>query len=62
MDEAYATGGNTSLRLEGPWSTGSLSNLANNGEDLEILPIDKVTINGKPPSTLERWMGFSSEL
>ncbi len=55
MDTAFSSSdGHTSLRLEGPWSTGSLSNLANNGEDLEILPINKVTVNGKP---LAHWKG-----
>ncbi|NMA87519.1 MAG: extracellular solute-binding protein, partial [Tissierellia bacterium] len=54
MDSAFASGGNNSLRLEGPWSTGGLSNLANNGEDLEILPINKVKVNGRP---LAHWKG-----
>jgi len=54
MDSAFSTGGSASLRLEGPWSTGSLSNLANEGEDLEILSIDSVTINGRP---LAHWKG-----
>jgi len=48
MDTAFSSGGDASLRLEGPWSTGNLSSLANDGEDLEILPITSVTINGKP--------------
>lgn len=54
MDTAFTSGENTSLRLEGPWSTGSLSELANGGEDLEILPINNVTINGNP---LNHWKG-----
>ena len=54
MDSAFSTGGSASLRLEGPWSTGSLSNLANEGEDLEILSIDSVTVNGRP---LAHWKG-----
>ena len=54
MDSAFSSGGDASLRLEGPWSTGSLSNLANDGEDLEILPINNVTINGRP---LAHWKG-----
>lgn len=54
MDTAFSSGGNAALRLEGPWSTGSLSNLANDGEDLEILPINNVTINGRP---LAHWKG-----
>ncbi len=54
MDSAFTTGGNTSIRLEGPWSTGSLSNLANEGKDLEIMPIGNVTLNGNP---LTHWKG-----
>lgn len=54
MDSAFSTGGKNSIRLEGPWSTGSLSNLANEGKDLEIMPIGNVTLNGKP---LTHWQG-----
>ena len=54
MDTAFTTGGNNSIRLEGPWSTGSLSNLSNEGKDLEIMPIGNVTLNGKP---LTHWQG-----
>ncbi len=54
MDAAFTTGGTNSLRLEGPWSTGSLSEKAGNGEDLAILPITQVTINGQP---LAHWKG-----
>jgi len=54
MDTAFTSGGTTAVRLEGPWSTGSLSNLSNAGADLAILPIDQVTLNGKP---LAHWKG-----
>jgi arabinogalactan oligomer/maltooligosaccharide transport system substrate-binding protein len=54
MDGAFTTGGTNSLRLEGPWSTGGLSEKAGNGEDLAILPINQVTINGLP---LAHWKG-----
>jgi arabinogalactan oligomer/maltooligosaccharide transport system substrate-binding protein len=54
MDSAFTTGGMNSLRLEGPWSTGGLSEKAGNGEDLAILPINQVTINGQP---LAHWKG-----
>ncbi|MBN2796509.1 MAG: sugar ABC transporter substrate-binding protein [Clostridia bacterium] len=54
MDSAFTTGGTNTLRLEGPWSTGSLSEKAGNGEDLAILPINQVTINGQP---LAHWKG-----
>ncbi len=54
MDTQFTSGGNTSIRLEGPWSTGSLSNLANDGTDIEILPINQVTVAGYP---LAHWKG-----
>lgn len=54
MDSEFKTGGKNSLRLEGPWSTGSLSTLAGEGADLDILPIGQVTVNGKP---LAHWQG-----
>lgn len=54
MDTAFSTGGNTALRLEGPWSTGNLSSMAGDGADLAILPINQVTINGLP---LAHWQG-----
>lgn len=52
MDTEFGTGGETALRLEGPWSTGSLTEHA--GENLEILPITQVTLNGNP---LAHWKG-----
>ncbi len=54
MDTQFETGGNTSIRLEGPWSTGNLSNLAGNGEDLRLLPISQVRVAGNP---LSHWQG-----
>ncbi len=54
MDTAFSTGGANAIRLEGPWSTGNLSNLANNGADLAILPINQVTVAGNP---LAHWKG-----
>ena len=54
MDTAFTSGGQTSIRLEGPWSSGSLSNLAGAGADLAILPINQVTLNDKP---LAHWKG-----
>jgi len=54
MDTSFSSGGNTALRLEGPWSTSNLSGMANDGADLAILPITQVTINGSP---LAHWQG-----
>lgn len=54
LDSSFDTGGNTSLRLEGPWATPSLANLTNNGEHLAVLPISSVTVNG---NQLNHWQG-----
>lgn len=54
MDSAFSTGGNNSLRLDGPWGTGGLSEKAGNGADLGILPITNVTVNNEP---LDHWKG-----
>lgn len=54
LDSAFTTGGTNSLRIDGPWSTGSLSEKAGNGADLQVLPITSVTVNGSP---LAHWQG-----
>lgn len=54
MDSEFTTGGKTSIRLEGPWSTKNLSDLAGEGEDLDVLPIQKVMVMGNP---LSHWKG-----
>ncbi len=54
MDSEFTSGNKASLRLEGPWSTANLSEKANDGEDLVVLPINTVTINGNP---LAHWKG-----
>lgn len=52
MNDSIVTGGPTTLRLDGPWETGGMRNRT--GEDLEILPITQVTVNGNP---LAHWQG-----
>lgn len=54
MDTEFQAGGNSVVRLDGPWATGNLSNIASDGEDLEILPINQVELNGKP---FAHWKG-----
>lgn len=43
---------NTSLRLDGPWSTKSLSELIGSTEILDVVPINKITVNG---DALSHW-------
>lgn len=52
IDENFKSGESTSLRLDGPWAMTSLRDLTNNGEDLDVLSIESVTVNGKP---LKHW-------
>ena len=54
MDEQFATGGKTSLRIEGPWDNAKMLGLASEGADLEVLPIGTITVAGKP---LKHWKG-----
>lgn len=54
MDTEFTSGGKTALRLDGPWSTASISKFAGDGADLGLLPIGNVTINGKEMS---HWKG-----
>ncbi len=54
VDGAFTTGsGSSVLRLGGPWDTGAISTQAGDG-NLEILPIDQLTINGH---ALSHWKG-----
>ncbi|MBU0935901.1 MAG: sugar ABC transporter substrate-binding protein [Spirochaetes bacterium] len=53
MDEQFAPGKKAAIRLEGPWSTGALTGHAG-AENIQILPITQVTLNGKP---LAHWKG-----
>ncbi|QUI24354.1 carbohydrate ABC transporter substrate-binding protein [Vallitalea pronyensis] len=54
MDAEFTTGGKNAIRLEGPWSANGLSEKASKGEELEIFPINQVTVNGNP---LAHWKG-----
>ena len=54
IDNAFTTGGKGVVRLGGPWDTAAISKQAGDGKDLEIFPIDKITLGGKP---LVHWKG-----
>lgn len=54
MDTEFASGGKTSLRIEGPWDNGKMLGLAADGADMEVLPIGTITAAGKP---LKHWKG-----
>ena len=50
VDNKFAS--DSVLRLEGPWSTKTLNELIGNSEQLEVVPISNITVNGKQ---LEHW-------
>lgn len=51
MDEQFKDGGKAALRIEGPWSTPNLANLTKN---LDVLPIDAISIANQ---SLKHWKG-----
>ncbi|GAB6089798.1 sugar ABC transporter substrate-binding protein [Spirochaeta dissipatitropha] len=53
MDAEFEPGGATAIRLEGPWSTGALTDRAG-ADNIKILPMNQVTLNGNP---LLHWKG-----
>ncbi len=54
MDDQFKSGGKGVLRISGPWDAGSFSKLANDGADLEVLPLGSITAAGKE---LKHWKG-----
>ena len=50
---------NSSLRLDGPWSTKSLSELIGSTEILDVVPINKITVNGKELSHWKSGWGLA---
>lgn len=54
IDESFKSGNGGVIRLGGPWDTANNVKLANDGKDLEIVPINHMTINGRP---LVHWKG-----
>lgn len=54
IDQAFTSGGEASLRLGGPWDAAPIAELANDGADLEVYPIEQITVAGQP---LAHWKG-----
>lgn len=54
IDEQFKSGNEGVARIEGPWSTASISELANGGEDMLIVPIGHISIAGNP---FTHWKG-----
>ncbi|MCH4889545.1 sugar ABC transporter substrate-binding protein [Acidaminobacter sp. JC074] len=54
LDSSIVTGGNTTFRIDGPWSTPSLVEKTDGGSDLAVLPINTITVSGNP---MAHWKG-----
>ncbi|QQK07175.1 sugar ABC transporter substrate-binding protein [Miniphocaeibacter halophilus] len=52
IDESFKSGGESSLRLDGPWAMNSLGEFTNEGKDLDVVSTEMITVNGKP---LKHW-------
>lgn len=48
IDTTFTSGGKGIVRLGGPWETGSINGFTNDGKDLEVQPINNLTLAGKP--------------
>ena len=54
IDEQFKTGGTDAIKIDGPWATSSVSELVGSAENLEIIPLNQITFNGK---ALQHWKG-----
>ncbi|HHX29980.1 MAG TPA: extracellular solute-binding protein, partial [Clostridiaceae bacterium] len=54
IDDQFTSGNAGVLRIDGPWSTGSIKEKTNNGADLGVYSIGQITVAGQP---LRHWQG-----
>ena len=54
IDDTFTTGNGGVIRLGGPWDAATIVEQAGGGDNLKILPITSLTINGRP---LRHWKG-----
>lgn len=54
IDEQFKTGGSDAIKIDGPWATPAVKDLVGDASNLEVIPLNKITFNGKP---LVHWKG-----
>ncbi|MGL4450615.1 MAG: sugar ABC transporter substrate-binding protein [Sarcina sp.] len=54
LDEAFKTGNSCAVRIDGPWATPNLSKLVGSDENLAVIPLSQIKVNGK---FLSQWKG-----
>lgn len=52
LDSKFATGSENVIRIDGPWATSNLTNIVGREENLEVIPLSQITINGQ---SLKHW-------
>lgn len=52
LDSKFATGEKNVIRIDGPWATANLAEVVGSEENLEVIPLNQITINGKE---LKHW-------
>lgn len=52
LDDAFSTGKSNAIRIDGPWAQASLTERVGSEENLEVIPLNQITVNGKP---LQHW-------
>lgn len=54
LDTAFNNGGNGAIRIDGPWAAPNLVERVGSEENLEVISLDKILVNGNP---LVHWKG-----
>ena len=54
IDEKFTSGNQGVFRIGGPWETGGMKDMTDDGKELGIYPIGQITVAGKP---LRHWQG-----
>ncbi|MGL5416748.1 MAG: sugar ABC transporter substrate-binding protein [Clostridium sp.] len=54
LDEQFNTGKNSVIRIDGPWATPNLAERVGSEENLEVVPLNRIKVNGQ---ALQQWKG-----
>ncbi|MGL4453227.1 MAG: sugar ABC transporter substrate-binding protein [Sarcina sp.] len=54
LDSKFKTGEGNAIRIDGPWATPTLKEAVGSAENLEVIPLNQITVNGK---ALSHWKG-----
>lgn len=54
LDKKFVPGDGNAIRIDGPWATKGLTERVGSEDNLEVLPLNQITVNGNP---LSHWKG-----